>query len=118
MDSKEAWFRFYEELNDFLELEQRKQEVLYLFTGQPAIKDSIEALGVPHTEVDLIIVNGRSVSFTYLLQDQDRVSVYPVFESIDITPIVHCRPATPAQDPIYTGCTPGRLGPIFAIVRV
>ena len=44
----------------------------------------IEALGVPHTEIDLILINGRSVDFTYILQDGDRVSVYPVFESLNI----------------------------------
>ena len=49
-----ANFRFYEELNDFLLPEQRKQTIAYRFRGQPAIKDPIEALGVPHSEVDLI----------------------------------------------------------------
>lgn len=49
----------------------------YLFSGRPAIKDSIEALGIPHTEVDRIIVAQRSVGFAYRLQDGDRVAVYP-----------------------------------------
>jgi hypothetical protein len=30
---------------------------------------------VPHTEVDLILVNGVSVGFEYQLQEDDRVSV-------------------------------------------
>jgi uncharacterized protein with PIN domain len=46
---------------------------------------------VPHTEVDLILVNGRSVGFDHRLGDGDRVSVYPVFEALDVTPIVHLR---------------------------
>ena len=29
------------------------------FRGRTAVKDMIEALGVPHTEVDLVLVNGR-----------------------------------------------------------
>lgn len=86
-----AEFRFYEELNDFLPLAQRKQTLLYRFNGNPGIKDPIEACGVPHTEVDLIIVNGVSVGFDYKLQNADRVAVYPVFESIDIAPIVKLR---------------------------
>jgi len=49
----------------------------YRFSGRPAIKDSIEALGTPHTEVDRIIVAGRSVDFSYQLQDGDSVAVYP-----------------------------------------
>ncbi len=88
----QANFRFYEELNDFLSPEQRKQTIAYRFRGQPAIKDPIEALGVPHSEVDLIVVNGESVGFDYRLQHADRVAVYPVFESFDISSLQHLRP--------------------------
>lgn len=86
-----AEFRFYEELNDFLKPEQRKQTLPYRFDGHPGIKDAIEAQGVPHPEVDLIVVNGESVGFDYQLQNGDRVAVYPVFEGLDITPIVMLR---------------------------
>ncbi len=86
-----AQFRFYEELNDFFPAERRKWSIDYRFKGSPAIKDPIEALGVPHTEVDLIIVNGESVGFKYRLQQSDRVAVYPVFESFDISPLVKLR---------------------------
>jgi uncharacterized protein len=58
-----AEFRFYEELNDVLPAEHRKQSFAYAFRGSSAIKDAIEAIGVPHTEVDLILVNGVSVGF-------------------------------------------------------
>lgn len=85
-------FRFYEELNDFLPWHQRQGDIPYAFTEHPAVKDSIEALGVPHTEVDLILVNGQSVDFAYRLQAGDRVAVYPVFESFDISPIIRLRP--------------------------
>ncbi len=92
MKERRAQFRFYEELNDFLPLKMRKKIFQYEFEGSPSIKDAIEAIGVPHTEVDLIIVNGRSVDFNYHLQNMDFVSVYPVFESLDISPITHLRP--------------------------
>jgi uncharacterized protein with PIN domain len=51
----------------------------------------IEALGVPHTEVELILVNGESVGFERLLRDGDRVAVYPTFEALDITPLLRVR---------------------------
>ena len=86
-----AEFRFYEELNDFLKPEQRQQTVVYRFDGHPGIKDPIEALGVPHVEVELIVVNGESVGFDYRLKDGDRVAVYPVFESFDVSPAVKLR---------------------------
>jgi hypothetical protein len=87
-----ANFRFYEELNDFLPLGQRKQTIAYRFSGQPSIKDPIEVLGVPHSEIDLILVNGESVGFDHRLRDADRVAVYPVFESLDISPLQRLRP--------------------------
>jgi uncharacterized protein len=86
-----AYFRFYEELNDFLPLEKRKRLFPFEFNGNPSVKDSIEVIGVPHCEVDLILVNSLFVGFSYKLKDEDSISVYPVFESIDITPSVHLR---------------------------
>ncbi len=86
-----AQFRFYEELNDFLSPEKRKIPFFFYFNGNPAINDAIEALGVPHTEVDLILVNGLSVDFSYQLQDRDEVSVYPVFESLEISAVSKVR---------------------------
>ena len=86
-----AYFRFYEELNEFLSLEKRKEFFPYSFNGNPSVKDAIEALGVPHVEVDLILVNSLSVDFSYKLQNADSVSVYPIFESFDITSVTHLR---------------------------
>ena len=51
----------------------------------------IEALGVPHTEVELILVNGVSVDFDYRLRHGDRVAVYPRFERFDISPLLRVR---------------------------
>jgi len=84
-------FRFYEELNDFLPKQRRKADFEASFEGKRSIKDMIEALGVPHTEIDLILVNGKSVDFGYSVQDGDRVSVYPVFESLNIENVQHLR---------------------------
>ena len=86
-----ANFRFYEELNDFLGPGCYKKTIEYRFGGRPAIKDPIETHGVPHSEVDLILVNNESVGFDYGLQHGDRVAVYPVFESLDIAPLQHLR---------------------------
>jgi uncharacterized protein with PIN domain len=88
---KEAEFRFYEELDDFLPKEKKKKAIVYQFTGNPSIKDAIEACGVPHPEVEIILINGISMGFDYHLQDGDRVAVYPVFESLDISPLIKLR---------------------------
>ncbi|MBN2441181.1 MAG: Mut7-C ubiquitin/RNAse domain-containing protein [Spirochaetales bacterium] len=84
--------RFYEELNFFLEKSKRKREIQVSCKKGTTIKAIIEAFGVPHTEVDLVLVNGESMSFSYQLKDRDRLSVYPVFESFDITTVSLVRP--------------------------
>ncbi len=89
--SHRAEFRFYEELNDFLPAHQRKRSLSYAFDGKPGVKDPIEAFGIPHTEVELIVVDGQSVGFDYRLQPDDRVAVYPMFESFDVTSLVRLR---------------------------
>lgn len=68
--------------------------------GHETVKHLIEMLGVPHPEVDLILVNGQSVDFDYLVRGGDRVSVYPVFESVDIRGISKVRPE-PLRSPRF-----------------
>jgi uncharacterized protein with PIN domain len=86
-----ATFRFYEELNDFLAPERRKREFTAPCARAATVKHMIEALGVPHTEVELILVNGESVGFDRLVADGDRISVYPKFEALDVTPLLRLR---------------------------
>ena len=64
-----ATFRFYEELNDFLAPKRRKREFTVPCARAATTKHMIEALGVPHTEVELVLVNGESVGFDRLLGD-------------------------------------------------
>ena len=87
-----AELRFYAELQDFLTPERRSGAVIHTFRTPGSVKDVIESHGVPHTEVDLILVDGESVEFSYQVADGDRISVYPVFEAFDVTSLVQVRP--------------------------
>ncbi len=73
-----AEFFFRDPLGAFVSPEHRGRWINYRFADNPGIKDPIEALGVPHTEVAGIVVNGNSVDFGYRLRDGDRVAVYPL----------------------------------------
>lgn len=84
--------RFYAELNDFLRPSDRERPLMVDVASGTSVKDLVESLGVPHTEIDVILVNGVSVDFAQQLADGDRVSVYPTFEAIDVTPITRLRP--------------------------
>lgn len=86
-----ATFRFYEELNDFLAPDRRRREFSSRCAAGATTKHMIEALGVPHTEVELVLVNGESVGFDRVLGDGDRVAVYPKFEAFDVTPLLRVR---------------------------
>lgn len=88
---KTVHIRFYEELNDFLPLRQRKVQFAHTFSGNMTIKDVVESLGVPHAEIDLILINRKSVTFNYKPGEGDLISVYPVFESFNISNVTHLR---------------------------
>ncbi|HEY6977256.1 MAG TPA: Mut7-C RNAse domain-containing protein [Chitinophagaceae bacterium] len=77
-------FRFHDSLNDFLLPLKRNTWIEYIFNDTPAIKHAIESIGIPHPEVDLIIINGAPVDFKYLLRDKDIVEVYPVLSAGDL----------------------------------
>lgn len=95
-----ACFRFYAELNDHLPPGQQYWMVEKQFFVPASVKDMIESFGVPHTEADLVLVNGESSDFSRLVRNGDHVAIYPVFESIDITPVLRLRPQ-PLREPKF-----------------
>lgn len=92
--------RFYEELNDFLPPARRKISFAYVLTRRTSVKDLIESFGVPHTEVEVILANGNSIDFSYIVRPGDRISVYPMFESLDVRPLLRLRDQ-PLRDPRF-----------------
>ena len=112
---RHASFRFYAELNDFLPHRRRGVSFVHEFRGGPSVKDVIEALGVPHTEVELVLADGESVDFSWILRDGARVSVYPVFESIDIGALARVR-AAPLREVRFI--LDGHLGRLARYLRM
>ena len=110
-----AEFRFYEELNDFLPEALRKRDMDIEIDRARSVKDAIESAGIPHTEVDLILVDGRSVGFGHVLRGGERVAVYPLFESLDIAPVTRLRPL-PLRNPRFVA--DGHLGKLARHLRM
>jgi uncharacterized protein with PIN domain len=106
---KQIYVRFYAGLNSFLPPWRRGHATPYTFEVSGSVKDMVEALGVPHTEIDLILVNGDSVDWSYRLRDEDRVSVYPPFRSIDVPPLIHLSPQPLRQKRFVLDTHLGRL---------
>ena len=111
-----AEFRFYGELNDFLRPAQRQRTIPYRFSGHPGIKDPIEVFGVPHTEVEIIIVNGQPAGFGYRLQANDRVAVYPVFKSLDVSPLPELRNKTSPNPRFVLDVNLGKLAKFLRVL--
>ncbi|MGD0960984.1 MAG: Mut7-C RNAse domain-containing protein [Methylomonas sp.] len=111
-----AEFRFYAELNDFLPAAKRGRTIFYAFNGHPGIKDPIEVLGPPHTEVAMILVNGRPEGFGYQLQANDRVAVYPVFKTLDIAPLSILREKTPTTARFVLDVNLGKLARVMRLL--
>ncbi|MEU1981140.1 Mut7-C RNAse domain-containing protein [Nocardia sp. NPDC019395] len=90
--------RVYAELNDFLPPRSRFSVLRRPVRSHQTVKDVVEAAGVPHTEIDLLLVNGESVGFGHRPRPGDRLAAYPVFESLDIAALTRVRPH-PLREP-------------------
>ncbi len=99
---------FFHELNDFAAPIRRDTEIIYELERKASVKDVIESLNVPHTEVDVILVNGASVDFSYIVQAGDCIHVYPCGENLDVMPMCRLRPQPP-QPVFIADANLGRL---------
>ena len=101
--------RFYGALNDFLPAEKRQRSYHLSLQREASVKDLVESQGVPHTEVELIVVNGDAVDFDYRVAAGNRIAVYPVFETVDISTAPQLREPLPGCHRFVLDCHLGRL---------
>ncbi|MBF9254595.1 hypothetical protein I2I11_14920 [Pontibacter sp. 172403-2] len=73
----QADFLFHGALNDFLPQTSRHTLLRYTFRDAPAVKDAIEAIGVPHPEVEVALVNDVPVTLLHPLRPHDQVALFP-----------------------------------------
>ncbi len=97
-------------MNDFLRPGWRQKPFDYpTYDGTQSVKHLIESIGVPHTEVALILGNGQPQTFSYLVQSGDRIAVYPAFTSLEINSAVLLRPPPPHPPRFLLDSHLGRL---------
>lgn len=82
-------FEFLGYLVDLLQCPQCKGVVDYEFTGNPSVKDSVEACGIPHTEVDQIVIDGHGVDLNTRLRDGQEIAVGPKNVALSASPTIH-----------------------------
>ena len=89
--------RFYGDLQSLAWDVDRDGEVRVPVERPRSVKDAIESCGVPHTEVDLAVVNGESVGWNQPVGAGDRVSVYPPFANLDVPSAVRAATLEPVR---------------------
>ncbi|NMC26733.1 MAG: Mut7-C ubiquitin/RNAse domain-containing protein [Syntrophomonadaceae bacterium] len=107
--------RFYAQLNDFITPERQGKTFDHSFNGSASVKDVIESLGVPHTEVDLILIDGNSAPFSDLLEGGESVAVYPAFKNLDLGDTSKVRPMPLSE---YRFVLDSHLGKLAAYLRM
>ena len=75
--STTAFFRFHGELETLLTQERRRHPFASACARAATLKNAIEALGVPHTEVGAVSVNGAPATLARIVRDGDAIEVYP-----------------------------------------
>jgi uncharacterized protein len=111
----EAVFHFYNELNEFLSNDNKWKDIHVTFIGHETVKHVLEALGVPHTEVDIILVNGASVDFSERLEDGNQVEIFSGSTRVGNTSIIHLQPETAAEPRFVAD---GHLGKLVTYMRL
>lgn len=86
--------RLYQELNDLVIPERRQREFAHTMRSRGTVADLLVELSIPVSLVDLVLVDGEPAHESRVLESGQRVSLYPVFESLDIRGItrMHDRP--------------------------
>jgi hypothetical protein len=107
----QATFRFHGELSDFLQHKRRnlKPEIVKTFQHRASVKDMIESLGVPHAEIEALLVDGAAVGFEKIVEDGAKVDVYPRAEMLNGRPGLMLRPPIPAPPRFVLDIHLGRL---------
>ncbi len=101
--------RFFGDLDDLVAPSRRNRSSSVSVHAGTTVKDLVESLGVPHTEVDVIVVNGRSVGFDERVHEGDRVDAHPSTHDVEVTPLIRLRPLPPAAPRFLLDVHLGRL---------
>ncbi len=67
---------FHGDLSFFLR--RRSAPIERRLSERTSVKDIIEGCGVPHTEVDLILIDGAPADFSRVIESELEIEVFPI----------------------------------------
>src|SRR5882762_9779012 len=79
-------FFFHGDLSFFVRPKRGAQRVVRQPREKTSVKDAVEACGVPHPEVDLILADQRPVEFSHHLARDAKIDVFPISAAPDLFP--------------------------------
>jgi uncharacterized protein with PIN domain len=80
-------FRLYAGLNDFLPAGLKQKTFSLAFKTPITVGEIVESIGIPLSEIKLVLVNSEPATFYKRLKADDFISMYPAFENIDISSV-------------------------------
>ncbi|EFL51711.1 protein of unknown function DUF82 [Solidesulfovibrio fructosivorans JJ]] len=114
---KAATLRFRGALRELLRRPAANGVVVYPVTREASIKDVIEALGPPHTEIHGIIADDRPVGFEHRLAPGERITIEPAVFPIDVFTPTLLRP-TPLPLPKQRFVADANVGRLATLLRL
>jgi uncharacterized protein len=72
-----VWLNVHGDLDFFLGSKAGRRRLERSLSEKTSIKDVIESCGVPHPEIDLILVNGKPVDFDHCVMCDVEIELYP-----------------------------------------
>lgn len=94
-DVERTTLRFYGDLLDLARGTDRDGTVDVPLGGPRSVKDVVESVGVPHTDVGLLVVGTEPVGFDHLVHGGERIAVYPPSRTLEVAGLL--RPPDPPR---------------------
>jgi uncharacterized protein with PIN domain len=112
----DAYLHFHDELVSMLTSKPTNGTIVYPVNRKASIKDVIESLGPPHTEIYKIHINDTEVDFTYILNKKDVVEIYPAKKPVDVTQKTILRPMPLTKIKFITDVNVGKLARLMRLI--
>jgi len=111
-----ASFRFFGNVCDFLPPGNGGDLHVHRFRGTPSVKDRIETLGPPHTEVAYIRIDGLFRDFSQRLSGSENIEVYGADARLPVVPPGRALNSPPKGEPRFVADV--NLGRLARLLRL
>lgn len=109
-------FHFHEAFFIFLNRINKKLKIVYGLDRRASIKDIIESLGVPHTEVGKILLGNQEIGFNFIPEESVDLSIFPITPPFDVLNASLLRPEPLDKISFIVDINVGKLAPLLRVL--